>query len=537
MYEDILLVLLAIVAFVFFVRLADRKGWIKKYGMKAYGPFLMWSTQRGKAFIDRLAAPKKLWLAYGAIAKTLCAVVMFLMMALLLWEATIVDQIPAESAPGLEMMLGIPGINPIIPIWYGILGLLVAIVIHEVAHGILTRVGNMDIRSMGVLLLIVPMGAFVEPDEEALVKTDKRRRMNVYAVGPATNIIVGLVCALIFSSAMMGSVEPVRDNPIVVSLADNGPAEMAGLRFGAQIVQMDDTTIGTYDDFYQFSGPDPGEKVNVSYYYEGELRTTEVFAGVLLTSISSGYPADEAGLEPGMIIYSLNDTVIRNDNDLKDVLRSTVGGQTVNVTALVYDGNADQYVPEPSVTTVTLMSRLAYYQEVSPGSIDDEFEDYGFMGINSAYMGAGVNGPDIILDRLATPYKGADDLNSYVTSSLRYIALPFYGLAPLTSTITDLYEPQGAWSILPDGMFWVLVNCAYWIFWINLMVGMTNVLPAVPLDGGYLFRDGLDALVKRFKRNASDEERLRYVGKITYALAIFVLFLIMWQLIGPRLLG
>ncbi len=270
----------------------------------------------------------------------------------------------------------------------------------------------MDIRSMGVLLLIVPMGAFVEPDEEALVKTDKRRRMNVYAVGPATNIIVGLVCALIFSSAMMGSVEPVRDNPIVVSLADNGPAEMAGLRFGAQIVQMDDTTIGTYDDFYHVLGPDPGEKVNVSYYYEGELRTTEVFAGVLLTSISSGYPADEAGLEPGMIIYSLNDTVIRNDNDLKDVLRSTVGGQTVNVTALVYDGNADQYVPEPSVTTVTLMSRLAYYQEVSPGSIDDEFEDYGFMGINSAYMGAGVNGPDIILDRLATPYKGADDLNS-----------------------------------------------------------------------------------------------------------------------------
>lgn len=537
MYEDILLVLLAIAAFIFFVRLADRKGWIKKYGMKAYGPFLMWSTQRGKAIIDRLAKPKRFWMAYGAIAKTICAVVMLLMMALLLWEATIVDQIPAESAPGLEMMLGIPGVNPIIPIWYGILGLLVAIVIHEVAHGILTRVGNMNIRSMGILLLIVPMGAFVEPDEEALVKADKRRRMNVYAVGPATNIIVGLVCALIFSSAMMGSVEPVRDNPIVVSLADDGPAEMAGLRFGAQIIQMDGMPIGTYDDFYQFSGPDPGEKVNLSYYYEGELRTAEVFAGVVLTSISSGYPADQAGLRPGMIIYSLNDTVIRNDSDLKAALRSTTGGQKVNLTALVYDRDAEQYVPETSVTTVTLMSRLAYYQEVSPATIDDDFEDYGFMGINSAYMGAGVNDPNIILDRLATPYEGADDLNSFVTSSLRYIALPFYGLAPLTSTITDLYEPQGAWSALPDGAFWVLANCAYWIFWINLMVGMTNVLPAVPLDGGYLFRDGLDSLVKRFKRNASDEERMRYVGKITYALAIFVLFLIMWQLIGPRLLG
>ncbi|NLX46835.1 MAG: PDZ domain-containing protein [Euryarchaeota archaeon] len=537
MYEDILLVLLAIVAFVFIVRLADRKGWIKRYGMKAYGPFLMLSTKRGRNLIDDLSKPKRFWLAYAMVAKWVCAIVMFLMMALLLWEATIVDQIPAANAPGLELMLGIPGVNPIIPLWYGILGLVVAIVIHEVAHGILTRVGNMDIRSMGVLLLIVPMGAFVEPDEEALVKADKRRRMNVYAVGPATNIIVGLMCALIFSSAMMGAVEPVRENPIVVSLADGGPADMSGLRFGAQIVMMGSTPIETYDDFYSFPGPDPGEDVNVSYYFKGELLTAEVVAGVVLTSVSPSYPAEKAGLRPGMIISSLNGTVIRSDSDLKDALSQTAGGQTVNVTALSYDTNAGHYVPVPSITNVTLMSRLAYYQEISPGTIDDDFTDYGFMGINSAYMGAGINDPDVILDRLATPYKGAEDVNAYVTSSLRYIALPFYGLAPLTSTITDLFEPQGAWSALPDGLFWVLVNSAYWIFWINIMVGMTNVLPAVPLDGGYLFRDGLDALVKRVKRGASEEERIRYVGTITYALALFVLFLIMWQLIGPRLLG
>jgi len=35
MYEDLLLVLLAICAFVLIVRTADRKGWIKRYGMKA----------------------------------------------------------------------------------------------------------------------------------------------------------------------------------------------------------------------------------------------------------------------------------------------------------------------------------------------------------------------------------------------------------------------------------------------------------------------------------------------------------------------
>ena len=61
MYESLLLVLLAICAFVLIVRTADRKGWIKRYGMKAYGPFLMWSTRRGKGALDLLARPKRLW--------------------------------------------------------------------------------------------------------------------------------------------------------------------------------------------------------------------------------------------------------------------------------------------------------------------------------------------------------------------------------------------------------------------------------------------------------------------------------------------
>jgi len=535
MYEDLLLVLLAVAAFIIIVRLADHKGWIKKYGMKAYGPFLMWSTQRGKNLINWLARPKRFWLFYAMVAKWVCLVVMFLMMALLLWEATIVPSIPAESAPGLDMMLGIPGINPIIPLWYGIIGLVVAIFIHEFAHGILTRVGNMAIRSMGVLLLIVPMGAFVEPDEEALVKAEKHKRMSVYAVGPATNIIVGLVCALLFSSAMMGSVEPVRDNPIIVSVAEDGPADMAGLSFGAQILMIDGQNITTYEDYASFAAPDPGEVVNVTYYYENEKITTQVTSGVVLTSVSSGYPADDAGLEAGMIIYSLNDTIIRCNDDFTSALKMTKGGQTVNVTALSYDADTDTYVLDPSVTSVTLMSRRDYYQDVSPGSIDEDFVDYGFMGINSAYMGAGVNTPEVILDLLSTPYDGADDVNSVISASLTYIALPFSGLAPIQSPVTDLFEATGFWGSLPDGVFWVMVNSVYWIFWINLMVGMTNVLPAVPLDGGYLFRDGLDSIVKRFKKGASEEERMRYVGTITYALALLVLFLIIWQIIGPRL--
>ena len=44
-----------------------------------------------------------------------------------------------------KMMIGLPGLNPIIPLWYGILALVVAMVVHEFSHGILSRVA--DVKS------------------------------------------------------------------------------------------------------------------------------------------------------------------------------------------------------------------------------------------------------------------------------------------------------------------------------------------------------------------------------------------------------
>jgi membrane-associated protease RseP (regulator of RpoE activity) len=86
---------------------------------------------------------------------------------------------------------------------------------------------------------------------------------------------------------------------------------------------------------------------------------------------------------------------------------------------------------------------------------------------------------------------------------------------------------------MPDSAFWLVTNSLYWIFWLNLMVGLTNVLPAVPLDGGYIFRDGLDYLISRVKKGYGKEQREKMVGSVTMILALFVLTLILWQIVGP----
>ena len=65
------------------------------------------------------------------------------------------------------------------------------------------------------------------------------------------------------------------------------------------------------------------------------------------------------------------------------------------------------------------------------------------------------------------------------------------------------------------------------------MVGLTNVLPAVPLDGGYIFRDGISYLLDKSGRKYTKEQKDRITGSIAISLALVVLFLILWQLVGP----
>jgi membrane-associated protease RseP (regulator of RpoE activity) len=136
---------------------------------------------------------------------------------------------------------------------------------------------------------------------------------------------------------------------------------------------------------------------------------------------------------------------------------------------------------------------------------------------------------------LSNPFGEDKNLNDFSRSWLRLIALPFLDLAPLRSPVTDLYHPAGGLAWMPDSAFWLLTNSLYWIFWLNLMVGLTNVLPAVPLDGGYIFRDALDYLLEKTGRTYSKERKDQIVSGVTLTIALFVLSLIVWQLVGPAL--
>ncbi len=90
----------------------------------------------------------------------------------------------------------VPGIAPIIPgltlpLFSGILALAVVLVVHEFSHGILARVSKIKLKSMGILPFgIIPVGAFVEPDEKQVEKLEKRKQNGIFVAGVSSNFIM-----------------------------------------------------------------------------------------------------------------------------------------------------------------------------------------------------------------------------------------------------------------------------------------------------------------------------------------------------------
>jgi membrane-associated protease RseP (regulator of RpoE activity) len=531
-----LIALIILSAWIVAVYALNRSKWFDRHGMSLMGPMVMWKTRKGREFIDRVARRKRLWSFYGKLSLWVCAGAMVTIMTLLLCEATIVSQV--EEAPSPELILGIPGINPVIPLWYGILGLVVAIVVHELSHGIITRLGDMKITSLGILFFVFPVGAFVEPNESELQNTTRLKRAKVFAAGPASNLLLAMVVLAIFSGLMMSSVQPTHDGALATGVVESSPAYYADIPQTSVIVAIGGQSITSPDDIDQISTIDPGTTVSVDYYFEGEPATADgVMYGMVVSYAVEGYAADDGGLDAGMILANINGTSVRNMDDLRDAMDLTRAGQVVDVSVMTYNATTDSFVVDPEITSLTLSDKYDFYSEYYPGDNEDSFVGDGYLGAGFLPMGLNLRDADYYSSMLAHPFEGDDTLDEFSRSWLRLIALPFLDLAPIRSPVTDLYEPTGAVSWMPDGVFWILTNSLYWIFWLNLMIGLTNVLPAVPLDGGYLFRDGFDYIVSKVRSGYTKEQREKVVGTITLAFAFMVLFLILWQLVGPAILN
>ncbi|MDD1773881.1 MAG: site-2 protease family protein, partial [Methanomassiliicoccales archaeon] len=418
---------------------------------------------------------------------------------------------------------------------YGILGLVVAIVVHEFAHGVLTRVGGIKVQSLGLVFLVFPIGAFVEPDEKELQQTTRNKRAKVYAVGPATNIVVALIVLSIFSGVFMSSADTVHDGGLTVGVVDGSPATHSGIASNCVLTTIGGTTYTNASAIEQRVSPNPGAEVSVSYYYKGDLHTVTMIDGVVIAFTAAGFAAADAGLGTGMVLASLNGTPIGNLDVLESTMAKAHANQTVSITVWSYMPVSGKFEKNSSISTIKLSDKYDYYQTFDPSANSASYRGVAYLGAGFLNLGLDIRNADFYQRLLTNPFEGDKTFGEFSTSALRLIALPFLNLAPLRSPVTDIYQPSDALGWMPAPAFWILANSLYWIFWLNFMVGLTNVLPAVPLDGGYLFRDFMDYVLSKTGRTYTKEQREKVVGTIVLAFALLILALILWQIVGPAL--
>lgn len=441
------------------VLVLKKKGLMEKYHLSLWGPAIMWRTEKGRKLIDRIARRKRFWRGYANAGIVVCFILMILMLFLLLSTLPIIleqDETIVSSNP--QLIIGLPGLNPIIPLWYGILGFIVALAVHEFSHGILSRVGDIKVKSLGLLYFIVPIGAFCEPDEKALQKTSNKKRMRVFAAGPMSNVVTAFICIGLISVLMSVAVQPAAE-------------------------------------------------------------------GVGVFSTVQGLPADDVGLQPGMIITSINNTTITSVADFQQVMQMTAANQTVEL-SYIYGGESyAEYIQLADKYQIAYQAMLDQYGEVNTSLLAD------FVG--KGYLGASVTTQfKQDLQILKNPFA------SFPFSFLYYISFPLLGLldgySPLISPFCDYFVTA---DMLPAPVFWGIISILYWVFWINFMLATFNVLPMVPLDGGYMLRDAIDSMLKKIKANLSDEKREKIIHHVSLVISLLVLAVILAPILLPHIRG
>jgi len=449
--EALLLLFTILLLYFILVFIFRKRGILEKYNISLYGPALLLRTKRGINFLKKISTKKRFWRAYSSTGIVFCYISMIIFVLFFIWQFLFVIGLPqeqrAEILPSARFYLILPGINPILPldyVFYIIIAFIVAIIVHEFSHGILTLAGDLKVKSMGLLYFIFPIGAFVEPDEEQMKKTKISKRMRVYAVGPFSNFVTFFICLLIFSFLFMSAVQP-------------------------------------------------GNGLTVYEIYEDS-------------------PADELGIEKGAIITNVNGSDITKFKNLEDrlleyktILNSTKANDTITI-SYIYDQIHHKDID------IILTDSYNYIK-------DNSSKGKGHTGIFSFVNEKGN------LGRLQNPF------NEPTYYFLYFMALPIYGYFegynPLVSPFTESYSITGPLGVIPTNVFWILVNSLYWIAWLNLMVGIFNILPMVPLDGGFLFNDAIRSIVTKIKKDIPPEKTDKIVSKISLVISLLILLIIL----------
>ena len=201
-------------------------------------PLILIHTPYGLKFFDKVAKTSfgKIYAKFNIyLMPIITALALFLIISSLFVMVSNVSAREGVKGIGPQAVLLIPGLNPYLPITYGLAALFVTIVIHEAGHGIVARVHNVRVDSTGVVLLaIFPIGAFVNIERDELDKISLKQKSAILTAGPLNNMIVaffslGLLYLVISSLTPIEGIERNDIGITIITVNENSLANSIGL--------------------------------------------------------------------------------------------------------------------------------------------------------------------------------------------------------------------------------------------------------------------------------------------------------------------
>ena len=347
-----------------------------------------------------------------------------------------------------------------------------------------------------------------DPDE--FLSKPRWQRLIIVAMGPIFNgvLAVGLLMGLyMFHYETVAFLEKPA---VVAAVQEESPAEAAGVQPDDKIVSIDGEQTPDWRSVHLAILTAANKTIPVGIERGGQQLTLDVAiesnehdvgdagwieaASVRLDPIE-GKPAAEAGIEPGDVVLSINETTIRHDRDVLAMIEGS-------------DGQPLQMTLDRGGSQVQL--------EVTPDrDIDQEGKDVWRIG---AYIG-----PVRTLTKLSVGEafeQSIEDNGKYAMLIVRFLQ----GLFEQRMSPRSLEGPIGIARLSGEAARAGWERLIELMAGISLNLGIFNLLPIPILDGGAIVLLLIESVIRR-DISLAVKERIVQVGLVFLVLLFaFVMF-------------
>ena len=237
-------------------------------------PLIFIHTPFGLTFFDMIAKTKaaRIYARFNTyLMPLITAFALFLIVGSLIALFSNGTARDFQRSVGPRGVLLIPVLNPFFPVTYGLIALIITLVIHEAGHGIVARVHNIRVESTGILLFLgIPVGAFVNIEQELLVKASMKQKSAILTAGALNNMILAAI-SLITLYFVISTLTPIatsgesKTGVVVMSVNDGSLASKIGLSKESIIQTIAGQKVHGVDDLGNILRSNLGHNIQITW--------------------------------------------------------------------------------------------------------------------------------------------------------------------------------------------------------------------------------------------------------------------------------